>query len=92
MIMDKCCEYCDPLLPTSHLVRESRDSAVISNWEIEYDICEEKYHLQNSIIFRPKENIKYNIQNKMSIDYCPWCGRKLNSHDVDFTALNRGQE
>lgn len=83
------CEYCHPFIPQAHFIKHDRDSAVISNWVVEYDCDEEKYQLQNTILFRPKENIKYNIQNEMYIDYCPWCGRKLNSHDVDFSILNR---
>ena len=87
--MYKYCKYCDPILPASHFIKENKDSAVISDWMVKYNFCEEEYILQNSILFRPKEKIKYYIENKALINYCPWCGRKLNSHEVDFSILNR---
>ena len=87
--MCEYCKYCHPFLAQSHFIKQDRDSAVISDLRVEYDCCEEKYQLQNTIIFRPRKNIKYNIQNKIFIDYCPWCGRKLNSHEIDFSTLNR---
>ena len=82
------CKYCDPIIPKSHLVRKDRRAAVISDWKLNYDFDDKKYYLENSIIFKPKENIKYSIENHILINYCPQCGRKLGEENNDGLAIN----
>jgi len=76
------CKYCEKWSLIDKQIGD-KNSAVITRLNIGDDLDWEENKLKGhtylniETYFRPMKKRTYNIEAKIRINYCPWCGQKL---------------